>query len=440
MLTTNMNVYVFHRDKFSAQGWWVYVAVRLVLVSFLIWTIVRFPVREVGSGVRRPAGQAGPRVFDPLMGLRALACLLVLMGHYFMVVFPLTTSGVWAGRVARLLRSSPWAGVWIFFTLSGFLMGKAFASGRYDLNEAGARQFLRNRWLRIAPVYYFGLLLVTVLRYPQVLEWRNWWMVLEVCLFDYRGDLPINPMSALWSVSTEVQFYLLVPMIMVLLLLLRRVAGAGFVMFPLVVLIAGTILRLKLDTGMRTMYTYGYAPLIPNLDMFVFGMSLNLVGRWRPGPAIERWRGLVLVGSSIVFLGVIGELTTGSLRRYVGPLDQYWVKIPPLCVLFAGGFIYLAEMGGSFSLGAGLRGRVLLSIQWIGTLTYCLYVFHSEVFLASNLALSPASERYTLGFDLMHLPLVALETLGIALFFYLMVERPFDRKKKVGTSGLMDAP
>jgi peptidoglycan/LPS O-acetylase OafA/YrhL len=82
-------------------------------------------------------------------------------------------------------------------------------------------------------------------------------------------------------------------------------------------------------------------------------------------------------------------------------------------------------------------GRFLLGLQTVGTLTYCLYVFHPEVF-AVNAALLP--KVHSLGVSLTHFPMAILELVAVASFFYLAVEKPFDMKKKVSGTALEDAP
>jgi hypothetical protein len=113
-----LNIQMFHIDRMDYPGWWLYVAVRFLLVSLLVWLIWRFPTQQR----RADAPVEGERLFEPLMGLRAMACLMVLMGHFFRVVFPFSHEGV--PKAAMLLLSPPWAGVWLFFALSGYLMGK----------------------------------------------------------------------------------------------------------------------------------------------------------------------------------------------------------------------------------------------------------------------------------------------------------------------------
>jgi peptidoglycan/LPS O-acetylase OafA/YrhL len=418
-----LNTHLFHVDRMDYRGWWLYVGVRLLLALLLAWMIWRFP-KQQGKG----NASVKEQFFDPLMGIRAMACLMVLMGHFFLIGFPFIREGV-PNVVQMLLLSSPWAGVWIFFALSGYLMGKGFTRNRYTLNEAGYRSFMRNRLLRIAPVYCIGLFLISLYRYTDIFQLKNGWMMAEMFLFDYRGDLPINPIGALWSVSTEMQFYLLAPMLILILTHLHKWTGRVFALMPILFLCAGTVLRMYIKARIPVqMYSYGYAPLIPNLDVFLAGMSINLL----PRMDFRKWFGPALFVSSLGCYAVICYVTFYMSRFHMG-IEDYWARMPIFVVLIALGLIYLAEARGKMAM----RGPLLIALQAIGTLTYCLYVFHPEVFYVNG-ALLP--QPHSLGVSLLHFPLVIIETAAVAAFFYFAVEKPFDIKKRVNGSALTDAP
>ena len=299
-------------------GWWLYVVLRFAATILLVWIIWNFPKQQG----RADTAVKGERFFDPLMGIRALACLMVLMGHYFIIVFPFSTVGV-SNTTQILLHSSPWAGVWLFFALSGFLMGKGFVGHRYTLDEAGYRSFMRNRVLRIAPVYVIGLFLVSLYRYTEILQWKNTWMLAEILMFDYRGDLPITSNGTLWSISTEMQFYLLAPML--ILIRLHKWTGRAFIAMPVLFVCAGTLFRIWIRAHSRgQMLTYGYTPLVPNLTIFLAGMSVNLLPKMR----FRRWFSLALLVSTLVFYSVICYFTFYMNMS----IEDYWARMPFLVV------------------------------------------------------------------------------------------------------------
>ncbi len=125
----------------------------------------------------------------------------------------------------RLFRSNGWAGVQVFFVLSGFLITTLLLRERGRFGRVDLRAFWVRRALRIWPLYYlvvaigFGI-------YPWLgsgttpTAWRasyggqlpaflgflgNWSMI-------QRGQMP-DPISVLWSVCVEEQFYLFVPLL-----------------------------------------------------------------------------------------------------------------------------------------------------------------------------------------------------------------------------------
>jgi peptidoglycan/LPS O-acetylase OafA/YrhL len=324
-----INVHLFHAERVANSGWWLYTALRMVATLLIIWEIFRFPEHKEAKAV--PKSQSG-KFFDPLMGLRAMACAMVLLGHYFFIGFPFKGHDL----LQMLLIGSPWAGVWLFFTLSGYLMGKGFIHGRYTLDEAGCRLFFRNRILRIGPVYYVSIVLLSIYRYPEVLQWKHAWILLEMAVFDYRV-LPINPNAILWSVSTEMQFYLLAPLMVLFLLYAKSKTGRGFFLVPIFFLCAGTVLRMwvKKHLGFEQMFTYGYAPLLPNLAIFLAGMSVNLL----PKVNISRkWLGTAIFAGSIGFYLLMSSMAFYRNYFHMDYTDMQ-ARVPLLCAIVAGALI-----------------------------------------------------------------------------------------------------
>jgi len=120
-------------------------------------TTFRIPAfgRTRTSTLRQPpAGppSAGHSYFPALDGIRALAFLTVFANHYLRLP--------WG-----------WAGVDVFFVLSGFLITGILFDTREQANRV--RSFYVRRILRIFPLY-FGLMLALVLLYP-IFRWDWSW-------------------------------------------------------------------------------------------------------------------------------------------------------------------------------------------------------------------------------------------------------------------------
>jgi peptidoglycan/LPS O-acetylase OafA/YrhL len=220
---------------------------------------------------------------DALLLLRALACLMVVTIHCNPPRNSLQFQGV---DCSWLIFSHGPVAVWIFFCLSGYLMGKAFYGGRYDLNWPGVVNFWRNRALRIMPLYSFSILLLSILVYPEVLKPGNWAVLLHLFTFTYNPhpiQIPPVPFNVVfWSISTEFQFYLLVPAVYAISK--HYFSKQRYIYFAILATIL-TIFSLKFAIW-TTLYqqitdrqeygfSYLYVPLVTNLDVFLVGFLMN---------------------------------------------------------------------------------------------------------------------------------------------------------------------
>jgi peptidoglycan/LPS O-acetylase OafA/YrhL len=136
------------------------------------------------------AGDQPQMVVDRLTaldGLRGFAAIMVIADH---------TWGWFRGVGA--------SGVWIFFALSGFLLARPFISNpRRALSVTYMSQYIRRRFLRILPMYYVYIFVVFAIsgRFNHALMH---------CLF-LQGD------GHLWAIPQEVIFYLLWPLVVILI-------------------------------------------------------------------------------------------------------------------------------------------------------------------------------------------------------------------------------
>ena len=216
---------------------------------------------------------------DSLLALRGFACLMVVISHCNpprYAVFYKNYDLTW------LTFSFGFVGVWIFFCLSGYLMGKAFFTERYTVDKAGVLNFWRNRALRIFPLYYFAVLVLTLFVYPPLLNIENWGYLLRICTFTYNHISSIAFDQPLWSLSTEVQFYIAVPFLYswlrFYLLSKRQVILTYFFIILVGFLLRGLVwisLHIQVHNDYAYAVQYWYQPLITNLDLFLCGFLVN---------------------------------------------------------------------------------------------------------------------------------------------------------------------
>src|SRR5437870_3427941 len=167
------------------------------------------------AGVR-PAGTGVRQRLRSLDALRAIAVLLVL-GHHMAPPNPDVAFPVRA--IAVVWQRAGWAGVDLFFVLSGFLVsGLLFAEWQHH-GRMLALRFLVRRAFKIYPPFY--LLLATT----GLLVWRagnvsSDYVRALVAEAAYVQNYREGVWNHTWSLAIEEHFYLLLPLS--LLLLLRR--------------------------------------------------------------------------------------------------------------------------------------------------------------------------------------------------------------------------
>jgi peptidoglycan/LPS O-acetylase OafA/YrhL len=135
----------------------------------------------------RPPPQIAFRTrFPALDGIRALAVMMVFAFHY--------GGGTHGGRIMGIvnaIRLQGWAGVDIFFVLSGFLITGVLYDTRHD--SQFFRRFSARRALRIFPVYYLVAALLLVL----TLIFHYAGQVTHLLFLIYLGNVPIGAILAL---------------------------------------------------------------------------------------------------------------------------------------------------------------------------------------------------------------------------------------------------
>ena len=345
------------------------------------------------------------RVFYPALdGLRALAFLMVWAQHYLRLP--------WG-----------WAGVDLFFVLSGFLITGILWDTRED--HFRVRNFYVRRTLRIFPLFY-GIMFMLLLLQPLAHWDWNWrWLVWPL----YVGNMarfiqPFAHGSALqhladfqpwgwlsarlyaplylghfWSLCVEEQFYLLWPWA-VFFLRDRRT------LMVLCALSLAVCLGLRL-AGAHTLPSWMleneilYRLLPFRLDALLLG---GLLALWMRGPAAAA---LLRVARLIVLptlLGLVGWMLLspfGHLWRgeaYVYPAWKFtWglTAVDGLAALL----ILLAIQPGT----ALYRGLSLRPLRWLGRISYGAYVFHDiphELFRAFMVKLHHDSDWAVAGLAL----------------------------------------
>ncbi|MEY2512491.1 MAG: hypothetical protein QOE26_3254 [Verrucomicrobiota bacterium] len=188
-----------------------------------------------------------------------------------------------------------WIGVDLFFVLSGYLIGgqllaPPLGDGTPSCRGPGPRRiplgrFFARRALRILPAYLVILAIYVLLpswrEYPEMFP--LWKFLLSVQNIGLRGG---TAFSHAWSLAVEDQFYLLLPLVLLLVIRSRRAA----VIVPCAIVLGGLALRWFLavnnlaetGVGFRGFQTWIYYATWTRLDPLVFGVVLAAIEKFRP--------------------------------------------------------------------------------------------------------------------------------------------------------------
>ena len=322
-----------------------------------------------------------PAAYRPdIDGLRAVAVLSV-------VVFHLNADWLPGG----------FAGVDIFFVISGYLITgivwSELAAGRFTL-----KTFYQRRILRIVPAYYLVLaasfLVGAVVLMPvefdafsmsaraSVLFAANFWFAQRIDYFDQASEQ--DHLLHLWSLAVEEQFYVVFPL---LLMLLVRFAGASARKALLLVLVLGAV-SLAASIAMAVLaprvgffmpHTRAFELMIGAL-LAVSGAGAGLSPAARE---VAGGLGLALIAASFVLLS--------DGLAYPGG----WALLP--CV--GAGLVILSGKGAEPRITSVLRWPVCIGI---GLVSYSLYLWHWPVIaFARTLGFDPAAPATTVSLVLL---------------------------------------
>ena len=319
-----------------------------------------------------------------LDGLRGIAALMVLGWHYIGAILDpaLGAWSRWASEVLILGRT----GVDLFFVLSGFLI-TGIVLGRSRSNGPFLGVFYLRRALRILPPY---LLLVVVfwavvwagISNPAFNDetplWRHLTFTQNFWMADQEAWGP-GAISITWSVAIEEQFYLVFPLLM--LLLPRRLVPAVLIS----VAVGSVMYRLAVYTGPATAF-YAYVSTLARLDGLAVGGLLAWAWQ-QPDRRVQLQTNRRIVyaftGAGLAILPVLAVLIQSDMGWHMFHWGHTYLALWFGCVLM------------SVLLARGTARTALLRVpaaRFAGRISYSLYLFHPLV-LSAVFIVAGRSER-----------------------------------------------
>lgn len=409
----------YFKDLFSASFFYYLVRFVCLLLLFLVLLINK---RLVPAGAPRAHVTKKPEALDLLLIVRLVACLNVLFGHWLLVVFaePHPPENVREGIFYSVFAGSPWAGVWLFFTLSSYLIFKGMISGRHDSTAAGILKFYQFRLSKILPVYSLIVILYLLTHGYYLFSAEA---IMATVFFDQTNT---GVIGALWSISTEMQFYLCAPFLY--WAYKRYFNFLRLLIFICIFFPFFLYYKFSLLSQYPTLWHNKiYMPFISNIDCFLVGLLVAVfVSRSEPFKAPFQWKLTFLALAACVAQSAIGVWSFNEMASYEGfpgsATRIFFLTFAPTTVsLIAGLFIYIIELFPPMQVPpSGLLSRLAQA----GSLTYCAYVVHEPVYA---LLRAQIEGPVTLYLSLLCLPSGLFFTYLFASFLHEYIEVPCER-------------
>lgn len=310
---------------------------------------------------------ANPNRLFGLDTLRALAIVTVMLYH-------LTIFGELPERILPFTYFG-WMGVDLFFVLSGFLIGQQALRPYFTGQQLSISEFYRRRAYRILPAYLTVLAL-----YFLIPAWREspnlppLWKFLTFTM-NFGISFDRHAFSHAWSLCVEEHFYLLLPILV--MLLMRRPSARKTIAVFASVLLAGIALRAFLITHYPDdVWTGIYYPSYTRLDGLLTGVALATIRTFRPAwwqTLMQRGHALLLTG--IVCVGcVVWMFRNHDLGSDTG--SAMWGVIVGFPLLSLGLGLITAS---SVSKNGLLSGIKIPGAETIATLAFSLYLTHKAI-------------------------------------------------------------
>ncbi len=326
-----------------------------------------------------------------LDGLRGIAILIVVAWHYGicqLLHLPVM------GTLLKTPLGLGWSGVDLFFVLSGFLIGGILIDHRGS--PSFVKTFYVRRSCRILPIYLLmvAILAVAVLRGWASVPGLDWLFAKPHPVLSYATFTQTAPMvgtaefgpnwlAVSWSLAIEEHFYLALP----LLICLCRPPSLPYLLGGLILL--APALRVFFNLVLSD-YSQAAFLLMPcRAD----SLALGALAAWavrKPGFADSlrtNARGLHWI-LAVFAVGVVVLALTG--RKFSSPvmsLFGYSWLAGFYCVVL---LISLYHPGGWIAWVCRRRG-----LQWVGVISYGIYLFHQAISGLCHAALRGAEPAMT---------------------------------------------
>ncbi len=370
--------------------------------------------------------QRSPNSIHALDGLRGIAILLVLGRHAVKGYFPNNYNSDKEWSFWNFLANG-WMGVDLFFVLSGFLISyhiaERYISSGKNINY---KDFIKRRFLRIAPTYYFVLFLIIAGMIPLYnIDDYNITFRIAYHLMFLQDYFPADINVAFWSLGVEEKFYLVAPFILLAIFKIKKPILQYATLILL--LISPMLLRMlsAYDNPLELTYvTYFYmyrSPFHLTFDGLATGMLCALIYSHKKE---NNFKTNSYVGHLCFWIGFLAISTMMLYQTQLNYISKFNIIYMELVLACGFGFILIGVLfnGGPNYI---LKSRILF---YLSKISYPLYLIHLSlipisIYLIKYIPIINTDDHQN-NFYIFTFIFFSLSTI-ISIMIHFTVEKPF---------------
>ena len=349
--------------------------------------------------------------------MRATAIIMVMCSHILWIVPDMR------GITRKLFSIYGILGVDVFFVLSGFLIGRIlyrmYINKEFTFKEV--RYFWIRRWFRTLPNYYLTLILNILVAIYIGNELPDELWKYTFFLHNFSTQLPwFYPES--WSLSVEEFAYIIGPLLLYLILFLRRKTPRSRLFLQVTLLILCVFIITKLfynhfqDIRHMRHWTLNVKSIvIYRIDAIYYGVLAAYISIIRP----KFW-------SSVRYLAFAVGILVLIAMNFLIPIKGWFIEYYPM---FWNVWYFLIK---SISIALTLpllsqittaRKWIVVPITYISILSYAIYVLHYSIIMQLMKYFIPSETMA--GLDLVIYILVYVLIVFLASYtMYRLYEKP----------------
>ncbi len=353
---------------------------------------------------------SGGKVIREVDGLRFVAIFPVVIQHLSERLERNTIQSFEPGSefdVTTYLTNRGFIGVYIFFVISGFILGMPFAA--YYLKgerKVSIKSYFIRRITRLEPPYIIVMLLVTIsLVVMGYYSWREILPHFGASIF-YMHSLIFHSWSYInppvWTLEIEVQFYILAPFLALLLFSIKQkvVRRIGLVSFILILMV--------LQQYFKIPHQYTILTILAHIHFFLIGFVLVDI-------YLTEWSGGITKKPVYNYISILSFAAAIGLWSW----DHFLINR----ILFSLALFLLV-----YSVFRSTWVNRFITFPWItaiGGMCYTIYLIHLpviELFIrfSKNIHLT---NYFTINFLIQLIILIPI-LLTLSIIFFLLIEKP----------------